>query len=162
MPVMTGVEVTRALRDAKDATPVLLLTTFEDEDALLDGTRAGAAGYLLKDVGADQLVAALETVAAGGTLIVPAPIERAGRTVRKEGVEFDASPYPQPLTARELDVLRLMVGGYSNREIADTLGTAEGTVKNQASSILLKLGVRDRTRAVLKALQLGILTSPAK
>jgi DNA-binding NarL/FixJ family response regulator len=162
MPGMTGLEVARALRDAHDATPVVLLTTFEDDAALLEAARLPVAGYLLKDVGADHLVAALKTVAAGGTLIMPAAVERAERTIRKDGVAFEASPYPQPLTPRELDVLRLMVAGYSNREIAEALGTAEGTVKNQASSILMKLGVRDRTRAVVKALEMGILTSPAK
>jgi DNA-binding NarL/FixJ family response regulator len=158
MPVMTGLQVARALREARDETRVLLLTTFDDDAALREGTRLGIAGYLLKDVGVERLVEALRIVAAGGTLILPAPVERAERVLKGEGVDFEVSPYPQPLTARELDVLRLMVGGYSNREIAEALGTAEGTVKNQASSILMKLGVRDRTRAVLKALELGILT----
>jgi DNA-binding NarL/FixJ family response regulator len=157
MPGLDGLEVVRALRAQGDATPVVLLTTFDDEKVLLEGVRAKIAGYLLKDVTFDHLREALRSVAAGGTLILPAVTERAARFVRAEGTDFDAPQHPGKLTARELEVLRLIAGGFSNREIADALGTAEGTVKNQASSILTKLGVRDRTRAVLKALELGWL-----
>lgn len=157
MPRLTGLDVTRALRQGGDATPVILLTTFDDDAVLLEGVRTGISGYLLKDVGAEQLVQALRTVAGGGTLVLPAVSERASRFVKKEGTAFDASELPDRLTPRELEILRLIAGGYSNREIADALGTAEGTVKNHASSILSKMGVRDRTRAVLKALELGWL-----
>jgi DNA-binding NarL/FixJ family response regulator len=161
MPIMSGLKVTSALRAKGNRTAVVLLTTFDDEAVLREGMRLGIAGYLLKDVGSDQLVDALETVATGGTLILPAAVGRAERELGRDGVPFESSTVPQRLTAREIEVLRLMVGGYSNREIADALGTAEGTVKNQASSILLKLGVRDRTRAVLKALEIGLLVSRA-
>jgi DNA-binding NarL/FixJ family response regulator len=157
MPGKNGVEVTRALRQMADPTPVILLTTFNDDAVLLEGVRAGIAGYLLKDVALDQLVNALRTVVAGKTLIVPAVTDRAERYVQDRGTKFEAAEQPDPLTEREVEVLRLMAGGYSNREIADALGTAEGTVKNQASSILSKLGVRDRTRAVLKAMEMGWL-----
>jgi DNA-binding NarL/FixJ family response regulator len=158
MPRRDGVEVVRALREAKDLTPAILLTTFDDDAALLEGVRAGISGFLLKDVAVDQLLAALQTVAAGGTLILPAVTDRATRYVQAKGNAFEAAELPDVLTPREREVLRLMAGGYSNKEIADALGTAEGTVKNQASSILSKLGVRDRTRAVLKALEKGWLT----
>lgn len=162
MPRKTGIEVVQALRAAENETPVILLTTFDDEAVLLEGVRAGISGFLLKDVSADELVKALEIVAAGGTLILPGITERAKKFVREQGAAFESAELPDNLSARELEVLRLMAGGYSNREIADALGTAEGTVKNQASSILSKLGVRDRTRAVLKALEKGWLVGGVK
>jgi DNA-binding NarL/FixJ family response regulator len=158
MPGMTGVEVLTALRKLGDATPVVLLTTFDDEAVLLEGVRAGVSGYLLKDIDIDKLVDALRTVVDGGTLILPAVTEQAQRYLLERPAEFEAAELPDRLTPREIEVLRLMAGGYSNREIADALGTSEGTVKNQASSILSKLGVRDRTRAVFKAIELGWLT----
>jgi DNA-binding NarL/FixJ family response regulator len=157
MPRQDGVSVVRALRKAGNTTAVILLTTFDDDAVLLEGVAAGIAGYLLKDVALDELASALHSVASGKTLILPAVTERAGRYVKARGTGFEAADRPDQLTLRELEVLRLMAGGYSNREIADLLGTAEGTVKNQASSILAKLGVRDRTRAVLKALEKGLL-----
>ena len=157
MPGKNGVEVLRALREKGDPTPVILLTTFDDDAVLLEGVRAGIAGYLLKDVSLEVLTQALKTAAEGKTTILPAVTERAAKAVKKSGNTFEAAEMPDVLSEREREVLRLMAGGYSNREIADALGTAEGTVKNQASSILSKLGVRDRTRAVLKALEMGWL-----
>ena len=157
MPGKNGVEVLRALRAKGDQTPVILLTTFDDDAVLLEGVRAGIAGYLLKDVSLEVLTQALKTAAEGKTTILPAVTERAAKAVKKSGTKFEAAEMPDVLSEREREVLRLMAGGYSNREIADALGTAEGTVKNQASSILSKLGVRDRTRAVLKALEMGWL-----
>jgi DNA-binding NarL/FixJ family response regulator len=156
MPGRSGLEVVRALRARGDATPVILLTTFDDDAALLDGVRAGIAGYLLKDVSLEHLAQGIRAVAGGGTLILPGLTERARTDAPAQ--TFESSTRPEALTRREVEILRLMAGGYSNREIAGALGTAEGTVKNQASSILAKLGVRDRTRAVLKALELGYLT----
>jgi DNA-binding NarL/FixJ family response regulator len=158
MPGMTGVEVLTDLRKSGDATPVVLLTTFDDEAVLLEGVRAGVSGYLLKDIDIDKLVDALRTVVDGGTLILPAVTEQAQRYLVERPSVFEAAELPDRLTPREIEVLRLMAGGYSNREIAEALGTTEGTVKNQASSILSKLGVRDRTRAVFKAIELGWLT----
>jgi DNA-binding NarL/FixJ family response regulator len=158
MPGMTGVEVLTALRKLGDATPVVLLTTFDDRAVLLEGVRAGVSGYLLKDIDINKLVDALRTVVDGGTLILPAVTEQAQRYLVERPAEFEAAELPDRLSPREIEVLRLMAGGYSNREIADALGTSEGTVKNQASSVLSKLGVRDRTRAVFKALELGWLT----
>jgi DNA-binding NarL/FixJ family response regulator len=157
MPKKSGLDVLRALQSGGPAPPVILLTTFDDDEVLLAGVRAGARGYLLKDVSLEQLTEAIRTVAAGGTLIRPAITERVLRGLEHVRRDFDALSPPDPLTKREVEILRLMAGGYSNREIAEALGTAEGTVKNHASSILSKLGVRDRTRAVLKALELGYI-----
>jgi DNA-binding NarL/FixJ family response regulator len=123
----------------------------------LEGIRAGARGFLLKDVTLEQLAQAVRTLAAGGTLIQPVITERVLRGRAAPATGFDSQPDPDPLTPRESEVLRLMAAGYSNREIAEALGTAEGTVKNHASNILSKLGVRDRTRAVLRGLELGWL-----
>jgi DNA-binding NarL/FixJ family response regulator len=157
MPRRSGVDVLRDLQQLADAPPAILLTTFDDDEALLDGVKAGAKGYLLKDVSLEVLTEAVHTVAAGGTVIRPAVTEHVLRGLRHTRRDFDALSPPDPLTKREVEILRLMAGGYSNKEIAAALGTAEGTVKNHASSILSKLGVRDRTRAVLKALEQGFI-----
>jgi len=157
MPRRSGVDVLRDLQQLADAPPAILLTTFDDDDALLDGVKAGAKGYLLKDVSLEVLTEAVHTVAAGGTVIRPAVTEHVLRGLRHTRRDFDALSPPDPLTKREVEILRLMAGGYSNKEIAEALGTAEGTIKNHASSILSKLGVRDRTRAVLKALEQGFI-----
>ena len=119
------------------------------------GTRGGARGFMLKDVSYDQLIAAIRAVAEGGTLFQPAVTERLLRAAGSVHVGTEARP--ERLTEREIEVVRLMSGGYSNREIGRALGAAEGTIKNHVSSILAKLGVRDRTRAVLKALEIGLL-----
>jgi len=157
MPKRSGVEVLQTLQHSGELPPTILLTTFDDDEVLLEGVKAGARGYLLKDVALEQLTDAIRTVASGGTLIRPAVTERVLRGLEQVRRDFESLSPPDPLTRRELEILRLMAGGYSNREIADALGTAEGTVKNHASSILSKLGVRDRTRAVLKALELGYI-----
>jgi len=157
MPKTDGVAVLRALQADGVLPPTIILTTFDDDVALLEAVRAGAKGYLLKDVSLEQLTAAIRDVAAGGTVIRPMVTERVMRGLEHVRRDFDSLSPPDPLTRREVEVLRLMAGGYSNREIASALGTAEGTVKNHASSILSKLGVRDRTRAVLKALELGYI-----
>jgi DNA-binding NarL/FixJ family response regulator len=157
MPGKNGLDVLRDLHGAGVLPPTILLTTFDDDEVLLEAVKAGARGYLLKDVSLERLTDAIRSVAGGGTVIRPALTERVLRGLEHVRRDFDALDPPDPLTKREVEVLRLMAGGYSNREIADALGTAEGTVKNQASSILSKLGVRDRTRAVLKALELGYI-----
>lgn len=157
MPRLDGLGVLRRLPAAGDSPAVVLLTTFDDDSALLEGMRAGARGFLLKDVSLERLTDAIRRVAAGETLIRPAVTERVRQGLERVDLDFDSLDPPDRLTPREVEVVRLMAGGFSNREIADAQGTAEGTVKNQVSSILSKLGVRDRTRAVLKALELGLL-----
>jgi DNA-binding NarL/FixJ family response regulator len=137
--------------------PTILLTTFDDDEALLRGIRAGARGFLLKDVSLETLLDAIRRVHAGETLIRPAINARVERALAERPPSFERSPLPQPLTRREREVLRLMAAGHSNREIGAALGTSEATVKNQISSILMKLGVRDRTRAVLLALERALI-----
>jgi DNA-binding NarL/FixJ family response regulator len=157
MPVLNGIGLLKALKDADYFPPVLILTTFDDDELVLEGLKSGAKGYLLKDVSLEQLVDAIRDLHEGKTLIQPAVTERLLRglqTVSSEVKPFDA---PSPLTEREREILRLMASGYSNKEIAKAFDVAEGTVKNHVSSVLSKLGVRDRTRAVLKGLETGII-----
>lgn len=157
MPGLDGIGVLRALRATGRLPPTIVLTTFDDDAMMLEAIRLGARGFLLKDISLERLAEAIRTVAAGGTLLQPAITERLLRAALGAGTGFDSSLAPEPLTEREIEVLRLMTGGFSNREIADSLGVAEGTAKNHISNILAKLGVRDRTRAVLKALELGLV-----
>jgi len=157
MPRLDGIGVLEALRHDREAPACLILTTFDDDDALLAGLRAGAKGYLLKDVSLRLLTDAIAALADGKTMITPALTERIVRGLQGLGTESSGFEDPEPLTERETEVLRLMAGGYSNKEIARALDVAEGTVKNHVSSVLAKLGVRDRTRAVLKAVSLGVL-----
>jgi len=152
MPKKSGLDVLREL--GQELPPTLVLTTFDDTTVVLDAIRAGARGFLLKDISYQQLMTAIRAIAAGGTVFQPAITQRLLRAAGT--IAVDAMPLEE-LTARELEVVRLMSGGYSNKEIAHALGTAEGTIKNQVSSILSKFGVRDRTRAVLKALEAGLL-----
>jgi DNA-binding NarL/FixJ family response regulator len=154
MPKKSGVDVLRELSAINALPPTLVLTTFDDTAVVLDAIRSGARGFLLKDISYQQLMNAIRAIAAGGTVFQPAITQRLLRATTV--VATDAMPIEE-LTARELEVVRLMAGGYSNKEIAHALGTAEGTIKNQVSSILAKFGVRDRTRAVLKALEAGLL-----
>jgi DNA-binding NarL/FixJ family response regulator len=158
MPGKSGIDLLGELRANDELPPTILLTTFDDDEALLQGVKAGARGYLLKDVSLERLTDAIRSVSSGATLIRPAITEHLLRGLdRLRGTPCEALPAYESLTKRELEVLRLMAGGYSNCEIAGAISIAEGTVKNHASSILAKLGVRDRTRAVLKAIELGYL-----
>ncbi|HEY3057329.1 MAG TPA: response regulator transcription factor [Thermoanaerobaculia bacterium] len=157
MPKKNGIEVLHELSARNALPPTLILTTFDDTDVVLDGVRAGASGFLLKDVSYEQLVGAIRAIAAGETVFQPAVTQRLLRASDRLRTKFESLPSPERLTEREIEVVRLMAGGYSNREIAHALSTAEGTIKNHVSSILSKFGVRDRTRAVLKALESGIL-----
>jgi len=157
MPNMSGLEVLQALAARNELPPTIILTTFDDDQLVLQGLKAGARGYLLKDVSLEQLVEAVRTVAAGGSLVAPMVTQRLLAGVGRMQNQFTSLEQPDPLTERETEILRLLSGGYSNKEIANSLKVAEGTVKNHVSNILSKLGVRDRTRAVLKALELGIV-----
>jgi DNA-binding NarL/FixJ family response regulator len=157
MPGMSGLDVLNALRERGALPPTIILTTFDDDQLVLAGMKAGARGYLLKDVSLEQLVDAVRTVATGGSLVQPVVTQRLLQGLEHMQNNFASLDRPDPLTERETEILRLMAGGYSNKEIANSLGVAEGTVKNHVSNILSKLGVRDRTRAVLKAFELGIV-----
>ncbi|NUO75777.1 response regulator transcription factor [Lysobacter sp. 5GHs7-4] len=153
MPGVDGIEALVRLRERGDRTPVLLLTTFDDGDLLLRATEAGAQGFLLKDAAPEDLYDAIVRVAAGDTLLQPVSTEPVRARYR-----YHADDAPRALfTEREVSVLRLMAGGYSNKEIARAMFLAEGTVKNYVSVILEKLDTRDRTRAVLKAITLRVI-----
>jgi DNA-binding NarL/FixJ family response regulator len=158
LPRLSGLDVLRRLAERNELPPTIILTTFDDVEIVLDGLRAGARGYLLKDVSLFELVDAIRAVAAGGTAIKPIISARVLRGLEGAAADFPHMDPPDRLTEREVEVLRLMTGGYSNREIARALQVTEGTVKNHVSSILSKLGVRDRTRAVLQAVREGYLT----
>lgn len=144
----SGIEAVRALRERGDATPVLLLTTFDDPSLLRAAVDAGAQGFMLKDAAPEALQDALQRLVRGETLLAPVSIPP----------EVPAAEPPVArLSARELSILRLVAGGYSNKEIGRTLGISDGTVKNYVSEILRKLDARDRTHAVLKALAARML-----
>lgn len=158
LPNMDGVELIRRLRELSRLPATLILTTFDDDALVFDGLRAGAKGYLLKDVNLQQLLAAIREIAAGGTYINPGVTDRLLRAAPSDhGDSVGLETMATVPTERELHVLRLMASGYSNREIATALAVSEGTIKNHVSSILGKLGVRDRTKAVLKALRIGLV-----
>ena len=155
---MSGVELIGELRKQGILPPTLILTTFEDDGLLMDGLKAGAKGYLLKDVSLEQLIDAIREIASGGSHINPAATDRLLRaTLKGDGDLLDDGLSPSRLTTRETEILRLMANGFSNSEIGRVLDVGEGTIKNHVSSILGKLGVRDRTRAVLKGLQNGLI-----
>ena len=156
MPGKSGLDVLNILGARKALPPTIILTTFDDDQAVLAGIQAGARGYLLKDVTLEQLVSAIKTVAGGASLVKPAITERLLQNMSNLDNKFAALDQPEQLTERETEILRLMSGGFSNKEIARALDVAEGTVKNHVSNILSKLGVRDRTRAVLKAFELKL------
>ncbi len=157
MPVMSGLEALQALARDGQLPPTIILTTFDDDQLVLAGLKVGAKGFLLKDVSLEQLVNAIQTVAVGGSLVQPAMSQRLLSGLEHMRNQFVSLDQPDPLTERETEILRLMAGGFSNKEIANSLGVAEGTIKNHVSNILSKLGVRDRTRAVLKAFELKLV-----
>lgn len=159
MPVLDGVAATRLLQETMPETKIIVLTTFDDDDHLFDGLRAGAVGYLLKDVASEKLVEAIRAAAQGQTFLQPSVAAK----VVAEFTRLSAAPSPapqplaEPLSGRELEILRLIATGASNKEIAADLFITEGTVKNHVTNILGKLGVRDRTQAALKAKELNLL-----
>lgn len=159
LPRLDGIGVLKALREKPGAPPCLVLTTFDDREVTLAAIREGARGFLRKDVSLEQLLEAIETLAAGGTYLQPAVTESLLRGLdgARRGLPVPGLAPVEPLTPREAEVLGLMAAAYTNREIADALGAAEGTVKIHVSNILSKLGARDRTQAVLSALELGLL-----
>lgn len=157
MPKLTGVEVIEKLARQNRLPPTLLLTTFEDDAALIHGVKAGARGYLLKGVSPETLLEAIRTVAGGGTYLYAPLVSELARDGIRDSWRGDAPDILEPLTERELEILRLMVSGLGNREIAAALALSEGTVKNHVSSIFSKLAVSDRTKAVLRAIAMGLV-----
>ena len=157
MPKMTGIDALKLMQEKNVMVPTIILTTFDDNQLLLDGMQAGAKGFLLKDVSLESLVNAIEKVYQGETQVQPAITERVLKGLAGFNSSKDEPALVDALSIKEMEVLRLMAGGYSNREIALAIHKSEGTIKNQVSSILEKLGVRDRTQAVLRAINLAIL-----
>jgi DNA-binding NarL/FixJ family response regulator len=159
MPVLDGIAATRRLRVEQPGIRVLALTTFDDDEDVFAALRAGAVGYLLKDVSSGRLVEALLAAARGESVLQPSVAARV--VARFVQLPDDAPRRPQPLVVplsdRELEVLRLLAEGGSNREIAGALFLAEGTVKNHVTNVLAKLGARDRTQAALRARGLGLI-----
>lgn len=162
MPVLNGVAATRQLQQEQPDSKVIVLTTFDDDEYIFDGLRAGAVGYLLKDVSSDKLVEAIRAAARGESFLEPSIAAKVvAEFTRLSGSSRPSSPPEQPLveplSERELEILSVLAEGASNREIAQKLYITEGTVKNHVTNILGKLGVRDRTQAALKARELGLV-----
>src|SRR6478672_5364720 len=159
MPILDGVEATRKLHHEQPGCRVIVLTTFDDDEMVFDGLRAGAVGYLLKDAPSEKLAEAIRVAARGETFLQPsvaAKVVAEFARLTKKTVRTPPS-LVDPLSERELEILRLIAQGASNREIAGTLFLAEGTVKNHVTNILGKLEVRDRTQAALKAKDTGLI-----
>jgi DNA-binding NarL/FixJ family response regulator len=156
MPHVNGVEATTAIRSILSATHIIILTTFDDDEYLLAGLRAGACGYLLKDMPSEQLADAIRSAAKGQSPIGP---EMARKLVDLVTHSPIAPPLPTAtdLSEREIEVLRLIAAGLSNKEIGEKLFIAEGTAKNHVSNILSKLEARDRAQAVARAKELNLL-----
>jgi len=159
MPVLDGVAATRRLHASQPDCRVIVLTTFDDDEYVFEGLRAGAVGYLLKDVPAEKLVEAIRAAARGESFLQPSV---AAKVVAEFARLADQAPprsdgLIEPLTDRELEVLRHVAKGKTNKEIAADLFIAQGTVKNHVTSILSKLEARDRTQAAIKAKELGII-----
>lgn len=161
MPGMNGVEATREIRRALPQTRVLVLTTFDDDELVMDALMEGAAGYLTKDLPAEEIAESVRKVCGGG-VVMPPPI---AAKVVAELARRNAAVHPpakadkaalEQLTDRERDVLRLLGQGYSNKELGEALFITEGTAKNHVSSVIEKLGLRDRTQAALWAVRHGL------
>jgi DNA-binding NarL/FixJ family response regulator len=150
MPKMNGIELVKKLRAQGNAQPVLMLTTFDDSELFMQSLQAGANGFLLKDVSLDKLVDAIKTLASGGFIAEPVVMKQLDQGL-------NTTTEIETLSVKELQILKLMAGGFSNKEIAGSIFLAQGTVKNHVSSILAKLNTRDRTRAVLIAIHQGLI-----
>ena len=166
MPVLNGVAATRQITESTPKSRVIVLTTFDDDDYVFDGLRAGAVGYLLKDVPSAKLVEAIRAAARGESFLQPSVAAKVvAEFSRMSDLETSAGSTTavaqqdlvEPLSERELEILGVLATGASNREIANKLFITEGTVKNHVTNILGKLGVRDRTQAALKAKDMGLI-----
>lgn len=150
MPKVNGIELVKILRAQGNTLPILMLTTFDDSELFMQSLQAGANGFLLKDVSLDKLVNAVKTLADGGFVAEPVVMKQLNKGLAD-------APVLEDLTEKEQQILKLVAGGFSNKEIANSIFLAEGTVKNHVSNILAKLNTRDRTRAVLIALNQGLV-----
>jgi DNA-binding NarL/FixJ family response regulator len=161
MPILDGAAATRRLAQIQPDSRVIVLTTFDDDEHIFDGLRAGAVGYLLKDVSSNKLVEAIRAAASGQSFLQPSVaakvINEFTRVTSAQPLTSSSQPLVEPLSERELEVLQQVATGASNKEIAAELFITEGTVKNHLTNILGKLGVRDRTQAALKAKELELI-----
>ncbi|MBK8901130.1 MAG: response regulator transcription factor [Anaerolineaceae bacterium] len=160
MPVLNGVAATRQITQSAATSRVIVLTTFDDDDYVFDGLRAGAVGYLLKDVPSAKLVEAIRAAARGESFLQPSVAAKVVAEFSRLAGAGTADPQQdlvEPLSERELEILAVLATGASNREIANQLYITEGTVKNHVTNILGKLAVRDRTQAALKAKEMGLI-----
>jgi len=159
MPVLDGVEATRRLHHEQPDSRVIVLTTFDDDEMVFDGLRAGALGYLLKDAPSEKLAEAIRAAARGESFLQPSiaakVVAEFARLTTKRSPP--AQTLIEPLSDREQEILALIATGATNREIGNQLFLAEGTVKNHVTNVLGKLGVRDRTQAALKAREMGLI-----
>lgn len=156
MPRLDGIALIRELAGLPKPPPVLLLTTFDDQPAFDEAVHAGARGFLLKDIGLDKLLQAVREVHAGGRVLRPGLTLRVEKHLAEQAPRgFVPCDRPDPLSGKELQILRLVATGRTNTQIAGLLGNSEGVVKNHCSAVFSKLGVRDRTQAVLRAIELG-------
>jgi two-component system, NarL family, response regulator DegU len=168
MPRLDGLEATRIIKRERPQTSVLMVTMHENPDYLLEALRAGAAGYVLKDATREDLVSAIRRVLSGESPLDPELAadllrrlaEEAQEPAETRSPEADHPELLQPLTPRELEVLALLALGRTNREIAREFGVSRGTVKRHVENLIAKLGVSDRTQAVVRALELGIISFP--
>lgn len=158
MPLLDGVAATRRLKESANPAHVIVLTTFDDDETVFEGLRAGAVGYLLKDVASNKLAEAIRAAAHGESFLQPSIAAKVlAEFNRLDGRASPPATLVEPLSNRELEILRGVAAGDSNKEIAARLYITEGTVKNQVTSILGKLGVRDRTQAALMAREMGLI-----
>ena len=153
MPEQNGIDTLKQIKIQNIDCKVIILTTFDDPQLFVDAMQAGANGFLLKDVDTDKLHQAIEQVHQGHTLAEPVLLNQ----LNDAQLSTFSDSNIEPLSEREIEILKLIAGGFSNREIAQAIFLAEGTVKNHVSSLLAKLNTRDRTRAVLKALSAKLI-----
>jgi DNA-binding NarL/FixJ family response regulator len=158
MPGMDGIQALEAIRAAKLATKVIMVTTYRSTSYLLRSLSAGAAGFVLKDISREELLAAIYSVADGTSLVDSQFLQDVLRSLEEsEGAKETSPKLVEPLTAREMDILKLIVEGLTNQAIGDVLGLSAGTVKGYAQTVMHKLGTVDRTQAAVKAIRLGLV-----
>jgi len=160
MPILNGIGATRRLKKSLPECRVIMLTTFNDDETIFDALRAGAVGYLLKDVGSAQLAESIRATSRGESILDPSVAAKVVQEFSRVSSMVPATSsevLPEPLSEREIELLRLIASGLSNKEVAEALFITEGTVKNHVTHILGKLSVRDRMQAVLKAKELGLI-----
>lgn len=157
LPGISGVDVLKEIREQGSVTPIILVTTFDDDEMFFRAIQAGANGFIRKDSTLAELTACIDKVIAGERVFRPSVTHGTRMAIETFPAKFESSELPEPLTKKEAEVLALMTAGLSNKEIAESMGVAEATIKTHASSIFSKLGVRDRVRAVLKGLEIGCI-----